>query len=74
MTLKEAGLAGEQARKLTPENSRQEIYMSDQLELKSIELKGFKSIDAEGQLIELGPITVMLGANGAGIKSLLSGE
>ena len=48
--------------------------MSDQLELKSIELKGFKSIDAEGQLIELGPITVMLGANGAGIKSLLSGE
>jgi len=46
--------------------------MSDQLELKSIELKGFKSIDAEGQLIELGPITVMLGANGAGKSNLVS--
>lgn len=46
--------------------------MPDQLELKSIELKGFKSIDSEGQLIELGPITVMLGANGAGKSNLMS--
>lgn len=46
--------------------------MADQLELKSIELKGFKSIDAEGQIIELGPITVMLGANGAGKSNLVS--
>jgi predicted ATPase len=46
--------------------------MPDQLELKSIELKGFKSIDSEGQLIELGPITVMLGANGAGKSNLVS--
>ncbi|MFH1743940.1 MAG: AAA family ATPase [bacterium] len=46
--------------------------MSDQLELKSIELKGFKSIDAEGQTIELSPITVLLGANGAGKSNLVS--
>lgn len=46
--------------------------MPEQLELKSIELKGFKSIDTEGQTIELGPITVMLGANGAGKSNLVS--
>lgn len=46
--------------------------MPDQLELKSIELKGFKSVDAEGQTIELRPITVMLGANGAGKSNLVS--
>jgi predicted ATPase len=46
--------------------------MPEQLELKSIELKGFKSIDAVGQNIELGPITVMLGANGAGKSNLVS--
>ena len=45
---------------------------ADQLELKSIELKGFKSVDAEGQMIELRPITVMLGANGAGKSNLVS--
>ena len=46
--------------------------MPDQLELKSIELKGFKSFDAEGQAIELPPIAVMLGANGAGKSNLVS--
>lgn len=46
--------------------------MSEQLELTSIELKGFKSIDAQGQVIELGPISVMLGANGAGKSNLVS--
>lgn len=46
--------------------------MSDQLELRSIELKGFKSVDAEGQTIVLGPITVLLGANGAGKSNLVS--
>ncbi len=50
----------------------QGVPMADQLELKSIKLKGFKSIDAEGQTIELGPITVMLGANGAGKSNLVS--
>jgi predicted ATPase len=46
--------------------------MNIQLKLKSIELKGFKSVDAKGQTIELGPITVMLGANGAGKSNLIS--
>jgi len=46
--------------------------MAYQLELKSIDLKGFKSIDAVGQSIPLGPITVMLGANGAGKSNLVS--
>ncbi len=46
--------------------------MSDNIELKSIELKGFKSVDAEGQRIELRPITVLLGANGAGKSNLVS--
>lgn len=46
--------------------------MADELELKSIELKGFKSIDAEGQTIEVRPITVMFGANGAGKSNLVS--
>lgn len=46
--------------------------MADQLELKSINLKGFKSIDAEGQTIELGSVNVMLGANGAGKSNLVS--
>ena len=46
--------------------------MTDHLKLNSIELKGFKSIDDQGQAIELGPITVMLGANGAGKSNLVS--
>ncbi len=46
--------------------------MLDALRLKSIELKGFKSIDTEGQTIELGPVTVLLGANGAGKSNLVS--
>ncbi len=48
--------------------------MADQLELKSIDLKGFRSIYAEGQTIELGPVTVMLGANGAGKSNLVWGR
>lgn len=46
--------------------------MTDQFELKGIDFKGFKSIDAEGQDIGLGPITVLLGANGAGKSNLVS--
>ncbi len=46
--------------------------MTEQLELKSIELSGFKSVDGEGQTIELGPVTVMLGANGAGKSNLVA--
>ncbi|MFP4030761.1 MAG: AAA family ATPase [Desulfococcaceae bacterium] len=37
-----------------------------------MEIKGFKSIDSEGQTIEFQPITVMLGANGAGKSNLVS--
>ncbi len=46
--------------------------MSDNIALKSIELKGFKSVDAEGQMIELSPVTVLLGANWAGKSNLAS--
>ncbi|MDM8549524.1 hypothetical protein QUF72_05580 [Desulfobacterales bacterium HSG2] len=41
-------------------------------ELRSIVLRGFKSLDARGQTMELGPITVLLGANGAGKSNLVS--
>ena len=44
----------------------------DPLELKRIDLKGFKSFDAEGRTIELPSIAVMLGANGAGKSNLVS--
>ncbi|MDX9724127.1 MAG: AAA family ATPase [Myxococcota bacterium] len=40
--------------------------------LKSLEIRGFKSIDGEGQSLDLGPITVLLGANGAGKSNLVS--
>lgn len=46
--------------------------MAAHAELRCINLKGFKSVDAEGQTMELGPITVMLGANGAGKSNLVS--
>jgi predicted ATPase len=46
--------------------------MADQLRLKRIDVKGFTSIDAEGQTIRLDPITVLLGANGAGKSNLVS--
>ena len=42
------------------------------VELRSVELRGFKSVDAEGQTMDIGPITVMLGANGAGKSNLVS--
>ncbi len=46
--------------------------MDDRIQLKRMEIKGFKSIDSEGQIIEFQPITVMLGANGAGKSNLVS--
>lgn len=42
------------------------------LKLKELDLKGFKSIDAEGQSISFGDVTVLLGANGAGKSNLVS--
>lgn len=46
--------------------------MTDQLQLKSISLKGFKSFDTQGQTIDFAPLAVMLGANGAGKSNLVS--
>ena len=42
------------------------------MKLKNLNLKGFKSIDSEGQSITFGDITVFLGANGAGKSNLVS--
>jgi predicted ATPase len=42
------------------------------MKLKSLDLKGFKSIDGEGQSITFGDITVFLGANGVGKSNLVS--
>ncbi|MBF0564975.1 MAG: AAA family ATPase [Nitrospirae bacterium] len=40
--------------------------------LQSINLRGFKSIGPEGQLIEFGDITVLIGANGVGKSNFVS--
>jgi len=40
--------------------------------LTRLEFHGFKSVDGEGQSIEFGPVTVLLGANGAGKSNLIS--
>ena len=45
---------------------------SNKLKLKNINLKGFKSINAQGQDIPIGSITILLGANGAGKSNLIS--
>ena len=44
----------------------------NRMKLKSLNLKGFKSIDSEGQSITFGDITVFLGANGAGKSNIVS--
>lgn len=44
----------------------------ERLKLKELNLKGFKSIDAEGQSIPFGDVTVFLGANGAGKSNIVS--
>jgi len=45
---------------------------SNKLKLRNIELKGFKSINAKGQNIPIGDITILLGANGSGKSNLVS--
>ena len=45
---------------------------SKRLKLKKIEINGYKSISSEGQTIEFGDVTVLLGANGAGKSNLVS--
>jgi predicted ATPase len=42
------------------------------LKLQNINLKGFKSINSEGQDIPFGDITILLGANGSGKSNLIS--
>lgn len=44
----------------------------DRMKLDSITLKGYKSISPEGQQINFGDITILLGANGAGKSNLVS--
>ena len=44
----------------------------NRLILKKIEIKGYKSISSEGQSIQFGDVTVLLGANGAGKSNLVS--
>lgn len=46
--------------------------MDNRLKLKELEVKGFKSINGDGQSIRFGDITVLLGANGAGKSNLVS--
>jgi len=44
----------------------------DRIKLDAITLKGYKSIHPEGQEIDFGDITILLGANGAGKSNLVS--
>lgn len=45
---------------------------NNRLKLSRIQLSGFKSVDTEGQSIQFGDITVLLGANGSGKSNLVS--
>lgn len=44
----------------------------NRLKLKTLEVKGFKSIPSTGQNIDFGDITILLGANGSGKSNLVS--
>lgn len=46
--------------------------MSQKISLESIEIKGFKSFNSKGQILELGDLTLLIGANGAGKSNLIS--
>ncbi len=46
--------------------------MEDRLKLKEMTIKGFKSISSEGQTLEFGDITVLIGANGSGKSNVVS--
>lgn len=50
-----------------------EIDMSDnRIKLEGLEVKGYKSIDSQGQTVNFGDITILLGANGSGKSNLVS--
>ena len=42
------------------------------IKLNKLEIKGFKSIDSNGQTIPFGDITVLIGANGSGKSNVIS--
>jgi predicted ATPase len=44
----------------------------DVVKLKSVTISGFKSFNGEGHTIELGDVSVLIGANGAGKSNLVS--
>lgn len=48
------------------------MKQNNTLKLTNIQLKGFKSIDEEGQDIPIQDITILLGANGSGKSNLIS--
>lgn len=48
------------------------MNQQSRIKLDSINLKGFKSINSDGQTVCFGDITVLLGANGAGKSNLVS--
>ena len=48
------------------------MNQENRLKLSSIKLKGFKSINPEGQSISFQDITLLLGANGSGKSNLIS--
>ena len=48
------------------------MNQENRLKLSSIKLKGFKSINPEGQSISFEDITILLGANGSGKSNLVS--
>jgi predicted ATPase len=46
--------------------------MNNKFKINSINIKGFKSIDSEGQYIPIRDINILLGANGVGKSNLIS--
>lgn len=46
--------------------------MDNKYKINNINIKGFKSIDSEGQNIPIGDINILLGANGVGKSNLIS--
>ncbi|MBF0458277.1 MAG: tetratricopeptide repeat protein [Nitrospirae bacterium] len=75
--VKEAILCLQEEQKIKPDDDANSLSTQDKEEiaaykLKSIELKGYKSIDSEGQRIEFGDVTVLIGPNGAGKSNFIS--
>jgi len=54
------------------ERKGKNVMDENRLKLKSLEVKGYKSIDTQGQTVSFGDTTVLLGANGSGKSNLVS--